>query len=91
MRNNKGFTLIEILAGIFIFSVILIFLVPNIVREYEILKKSEDKLIMKEILYEEILINKDVGRFTRNNYEITIGENSASIKNLDTGEIILYE
>ncbi|MBF0713231.1 type II secretion system protein [Gemella sp. GH3] len=92
MKNNSGFTLLEVLVGIFICSIILIFLIPNLVLEYENLTDMEQKLELKCILYEEITINDNKEfELIRDNYKIVVTENRATIENLVTGDFLEYK
>lgn len=92
MKDKSGFTLLELLAGLFVCSIILIYLLPNVVLNYKYLTEMENKLELKEILYEEILINKD-DEFTvvRGKYEIEVKKNKAVIMDIETGEKVEYE
>lgn len=92
MRKNKGFILIEILAGMFISSIILIYLIPMLVNENKIMKQNEKKIEMKEILYEELMLyeNENIEE-KRANYEVMITEDKASIRDTKTGETLTYE
>lgn len=92
MKNNKGFTLLEVLAGIFICSLILIFLIPNLVLEYNNLNDMEQKLELKYILYEELSINdNEQFELVRDNYKIVVTDSGATIENLITGDIVEYK
>ena len=90
--NKKGFTFIELIGSLFICSLLFVFLIPNMVRQYSNLYKSEKELEMKEILYEEICSHYKDKSFTtrRNNYYISVDENLAKIKDEETGEEITY-
>ena len=92
MRKNKGFILIEILAGMFISSIILIYLIPMLVNENKIMKQNEKKIEMKEILYEELMLyeNENIEE-KRDDYEVMITEDKASIRDIKTGETLTYE
>lgn len=89
--KHSGFTLIEILVALFICSIIAIFLIPNLSTIYKDNKKSEEKLLMKEILYEEILINKENISVNRGRYVIELEDKYAKISSLDSGEELVYE
>ena len=52
--NKKAFTFVELLGALFICSLLFVFLIPNMVRQYSNLYKIEKELEMREILYEEI-------------------------------------
>ena len=56
--NKSGFTFVELIGALFICSLLFVFLIPNMVRQYANLSKFEKELEMKEVLYEEISINK---------------------------------
>ena len=49
--NKKGFTFVELIGALFICSLLFVFLIPNMVRQYSNLSKIEKELEMKEILY----------------------------------------
>ena len=87
--NKKAFTLI---GSLFICSLLLAFLITNIVRQYSNLYKIEKELEMREILYEEICSHYKDKSFTtkRKNYYISVSGNSAKIEDEETGEKISY-
>lgn len=89
-KNNNGFALIELLVAIFIASLIVAFLLPNLVNEYKYMKKAEDEIKMRTILYEEILANKKDVSFVRDGYDITIKDKAASIRDINSGKEISY-
>ena len=90
--NKKAFTFVELVGALFICSLLFVFLIPNMVRQYSTLYKVEKELEMKEILYEEISSHYKDKNFTtkRKNYYISVGGNSAEIKDEETGEKISY-
>lgn len=92
MNENKGFTLIEIIVSLLITSIILIVLIPNLLNEYKGFKELEEKLELKEILYEEIINHKNK-EFTleRNNYEIVVNKDNTYIKNKNNNVMVNYE
>lgn len=92
MNENKGFTLIEIIVALLITSIILIVLIPNLLKEYNGFKELEEKLELKEILYEEIINHKNK-EFTleRNNYEIVVNKDNTYIKNKNNNVMVNYE
>lgn len=89
--NKSGFTFVELIGALFICSLLFVFLVPNMVRQYANLSKIEKELEMKEILYEEISINKH-SNFTnrRGKYYIEVKDKMAKIVDEDTDEEISY-
>lgn len=89
--DNSGFTFIELLISIFILSMILVFLLPNLVNEYKYMKEIEKQIEMRMILYEEIIANKSDVDTQRGNYKIIINKDKASIKNIHTNKEIIYE
>ena len=90
--NKKAFTFVELIGALFICSLLFVFLIPNIVRQYSNLYKVEKELEMKEILYEEICSHYKDQNFTikRKNYYISVSGNSAKIEDEETGEKISY-
>ena len=90
--NKKAFTFVELIGSLFICSLLFVFLIPNMVRQYSNLYKVEKELEMKEILYEEICSHYKEKNFTtkRKNYYISVSENSAKIEDEETGEKISY-
>lgn len=90
--NKKGFTFIELIGALFICSLLFIFLIPNMVKQYSNLYKIEKELEMKEILYEEICSHYKDSNFTirRDNYYISVNGNSAKIEDEQTGEKVDY-
>ena len=90
--NKKGFTFIELIGSLFICSLLFVFLIPNMVKQYSNLYKIEKELEMKEILYEEICSHYKDSSFTirRDNYYISVSGNSAKIEDEQTGEKIDY-
>lgn len=89
--NKSGFTFVELIGALFICSLLFIFLIPNMVRQYANLSKLEKELEMKEVLYEEISINKH-SNFTnrRGQYYIEVKDKKAKIVDEDTGEEVSY-
>ncbi len=90
--NKKGFTFIELIGSLFICSLLFVFLIPNMVRQYSNLYKIEKELEMREILYEEICSHYKDKSFTtkRKNYYISVSGNSAEIEDEEMGEKISY-
>lgn len=90
--NKKGFTFIELIGALFICSLLFVFLIPNMVKQYSNLYKIEKELEMKEILYEEICGHYKDSSFTirRDNYYISVSGNSAKIEDEQTGEKVDY-
>ena len=90
--NKKAFTFVELIGALFICSLILVVLIPNMVRQYSNLYKIEKELEMREILYEEICSHYKNQNFTtkRKNYYISVSGNSAKIEDEETGEKISY-
>ena len=90
--NKKGFTFIELIGSLFICSLLFVFLIPNMVKQYSNLYKIEKELEMKERLYEEICSHyKDrVFTTTRGDYYISVDEKSARIEDEHTGEKVSY-
>ena len=72
--RNNGFTFIEIMAALFICSLIFVYLIPNMVKQYSNLSKAEKELEMRELLYEEISNHKDQKYFKvrRESYVIIV-------------------
>ena len=79
--RNNGFTFIEIMAALFICSLIFVYLIPNMVKRYSNLSKAEKELEMRELLYEEISNHKDQKHFKvrRESYVIIVSGNRAEI------------
>ena len=79
--RNNGFTFIEIMAALFICSLIFVYLIPNMVKQYSNLSKAEKELEMRELLYEEISKHKDQKYFKvrRESYVIIVSGNRAEI------------
>ena len=73
--RNNGFTFIEIMAALFICSLIFVYLIPNMVKQYSNLSKAEKELEMRELLYEEISNHKGQKHFK----VIIVSGNSAEI------------
>ena len=71
MKNNKGFTLVEMLVALLICSLIFAYLIPNLMKQYINLSELETTLEMKEMLYEE-LSNSEGEKFevVRKNYRL---------------------
>ena len=93
MKSNKrAFTFVEIIGALFICSLLFVFLIPNMVRQYSNLNKIEKELEMKEILYEEICSHykEHVFTTTRGDYYISVDEKSARIEDEHTGEKVSY-
>ncbi|MDO4813586.1 MAG: type II secretion system protein [Gemella sp.] len=89
-KSNDGFALVELLVAIFIASLIVALLLPNLVNEYKYMKKAEDEIKMRTILYEEILANKEDVTMVRDGYDISISKNSARIRDINSGKEISY-
>ena len=85
--NKSGFTFVELIGALFMCSVLFVFLIPNMAN----LSKLEKELEMKEVLYEEISINKH-SNFTnrRGQYYIEVKDKKAKIVDEDTGEEVSY-
>lgn len=79
--RNNGFTFIEIMAALFICSLIFVYLIPNMVKQYSNLSKAEKELEMRELLYEEISNHKGQKYFKvrRESYVIIVSGNRAEI------------
>ena len=77
--RNNGFTFIEIMAALFICSLIFVYLIPNMVKQYSNLSKAEKELEMRELLYEEISNHKGQKHFKvrRESYVIIVSVNRA--------------
>ena len=90
--NKKAFTFVELIGALFICSLLFVFLIPNMVRQYSNLYKIENDLEMREILYEEICSHYKDQSFTakRKKYYIRVSGNSAKIEDEETGEKISY-
>ena len=90
--RNNGFTFIEIMAALFICSLIFVYLIPNMVKQYSNLSKAEKELEMRELLYEEISNHKDQKHFTvrRESYVIIVSGNRAEIYDEKTRNKIKY-
>ena len=90
--NKKGFTFVELIGSLFICSLLLVCLIPNMVRQYSNLYRVEKELEMREILYEEICSHYKDHTFTvtRGDYYISVDEKSARIEDEHTGEKISY-
>lgn len=90
--RNNGFTFIEIMAALFICSLIFVYLIPNMVKQYSNLSKAEKELEMRELLYEEISNHKDQKHFIvrRESYVIIVSGNRAEIYDEKTRNKIKY-
>lgn len=90
--RNNGFTFIEIMAALFICSLIFVYLIPNMVKQYSNLSKAEKELEMRELLYEEINNHKDQKHFKvrRESYVIIVSGNRAEIYDEKTRNKIKY-
>lgn len=90
--RNNGFTFIEIMAALFICSLIFVYLIPNMVKQYSNLSKTEKELEMRELLYEEISNHKDQKHFKvrRESYVIIVSGNRAEIYDEKTRNKIKY-
>ena len=90
--RNNGFTFIEIMAALFICSLIFVYLIPNMVKQYSNLSKAEKELEMRELLYEEISIHKDQKHFKVRieSYVIIVSGNRAEIYDEKTRNKIKY-
>lgn len=89
-KNNEGFTLIELLVAIFIASLIVVFLLPNLVNEYKYMKETQDEIKMRSILYEEIIASKADVNIVRDKYDINISKDKASIRDIESGKNLSY-
>lgn len=92
MKENKGFTFLEIIISLSICAIILVVLIPNILNQYYNLSEQEKKLELKEILYEEIIKhnNKEFVEI-RDNYVITVTSATAKIEDISTNYVVSYE
>lgn len=90
--GNNGFTFIEIMAALFICSLISVYLIPNMVKQYSNLSKAEKELEMRELLYEEISNHKGQKHFKvrRESYVIIVSGNRAEIYDEKTRNKIKY-
>lgn len=90
--RNNGFTFIEIMAALFICSLIFVYLIPNMVKQYSNLSKAEKELEMRELLYEEISNHKGQKYFKvrRESYVIIVSGNRAEIYDERTRNKIKY-
>ncbi len=90
--RNNGFTFIEIMAALFICSLIFVYLIPNMVKQYSNLSKAEKELEMRELLYEEISNHKGQKYFKvrRESYVIIVSGNRAEIYDEKTRNKIKY-
>ena len=90
--RNNGFTFIEIMAALFICSLIFVYLIPNMVKQYSNLSKAEKELEMRELLYEEISNHKDQKHFKvrRESYVIIVSGKRAEIYDEKTRNKIEY-
>ena len=90
--NKSGFTFVELIGALFICSLLFVFLIPNMVRQYANLSKLEKELEMKEILYEEICSHYKDHSFTtiRGRYKISVDNKLAKIEDEQTGENVSF-
>lgn len=90
--RNNGFTFIEIMAALFICSLIFVYLLPNMVKQYSNLSKAEKELEMRELLYEELSNHKGQKHFKvrRESYVIIVSGNRAEIYDEKTRNKIKY-
>lgn len=90
--RNNGFTFIEIVAALFICSLIFVYLIPNMVKQYSNLSKAEKELEMRELLYEELSNHKGQKHFKvrRESYVIIVSGNRAEIYDEKTRNKIKY-
>ena len=90
--RNNGFTFIEIMAALFICSLIFVYLLPNMVKQYSNLWKAEKELEMRELLYEELSNHKGQKHFKvrRESYVIIVSGNRAEIYDEKTRNKIKY-
>ena len=88
--RNNGFTFIEIMAALFICSLIFVYLIPNMVKQYSNLSKAEKELEMRELLYEEISKGQKHFKVRRESYVIIVSGNRAEIYDEKTRNKIKY-
>lgn len=90
--DKKAFTFIELIGALFICSLIFVYLIPNMVRQYSNLAKIEKELEMKEILYEEFCSHYKDHSFTtiRGRYKISVDNKLAKIEDEQTGENVSF-
>ena len=90
--RNNGFTFIESMVALFICSLIFVYLIPNMVKQYSNLSKAEKELEMKEILYEEISNHSSERHFKvrRDNYMIIVSGNNAEIYDEESTDKVRY-
>lgn len=94
MKYRKaGFTFIELIAALFICSLIFAFFLPNMLLQYSNVSKAEKELEMKEILYEEVSNHYKDKTFEtrRGDYLISVTENKVEIIDEVTKESIKYD
>ena len=81
--NKKAFTFVEMIGALFICSLLFIFLIPNMVRQYSNLNKIEKEESCSHY-------NDHVFTTTRGDYYISVDEKSARIADEHTGEKVSY-
>lgn len=92
MRSKKAFTFVELIGALFICSLLFVYFLPNIVRQYTNIVHQEKILEMKEILYEEILLHEGKEyRGERGVYYVEIVKGKARIEDKKTNEEVRYE
>lgn len=93
MKYKEGFTFIELIVALAICSLMFVFLLPNMVRQYSVVSQMEKQLQMKEILYEEVSNHYDAKVFQvyRDNYVVTVDTTKAEIVDRNSGEKITYD
>lgn len=93
MKSRKsGFTFVEMIGALFICSLLFVFFVPNLVKQYSNLRDAEKSLEMKEILYEELVNHSSEKNFSvsREGYTIIVSEKEVRIKDEKTSEEVHY-
>ena len=92
--NKSGFTFVELIGALFICSLLFVFLVPNMVRQYANLSKIEKELEKREVWVKEQILIEEVRTFFDTLYikylelnkdsetlELVIGNGIVKIKN----------
>ena len=54
--NKNGFTFVELIGALFICSLLFVFLIPNMVRQYSNLYKIEKELEMREYCMKKFVV-----------------------------------